>query len=436
MRHGSVYQRHTRHCPRDHDGHLAPHRCRGHWAYVVEYGRDSSGRRLQSTKGGFATKAQAQAALQEAVRVLMADVNVHGLTVAEYLDTWLLGKRALKPKTRSLYDDAIRLYLKPQLGRILLLELRPHHLDRLYAAIAIGRRGRPLSPASLRRVHAVLRSALGTAVKRRLIPYNPALHIELAPENPQRPRPWSLDECRSFLEVTRDDRLASLYLLMLTTGMRRGEAVGLRWCDVDLDAGYLHVVQQITEVREALVVGTPKTKRGARVVPIDVDLARALCLHRESQLSEERLWGGAWQATGLVFTREDGRPLRPEYVTRHFQALTRVAGLPPIRLHDLRHTNASLALSAGVDIKIVSDRLGHSTTAITADLYTHVHRGVGREAADRIAATLRSARGHGRAVPSPFLAHAPQGEEIGGGLRGIAAGQPGCARRDSNPQTF
>ena len=386
-----------------------PHRCRGKWAYVLEYGRDSNGKRLQTSKSGFDTKAQAQTALQEAVRVLMADVNVHGLTVGQYLENWIAGKRALKPKTVALYRQVLDLYLIPHLGEIRLLELRPHHLDRFYASITIGRRGRPLSSSSIRRIHAVLRSALGTAVKRRLIPYNPASHIELAPENPQRPTPWTPAQCRAFLRHAEHDRLSTLYRLLMATGMRRGEVVGLRWQDVDFDGRCLFVVQQITEVRGRLVVGTPKTRRGARVVPLDDHTVDRLRAHKEVQTLERVAWGSAWHDSGLVFTREDGRPLRPEYVTRHFQRLAAEAGLPVIRLHDLRHTNASIALAAGVDIKVVSDRLGHSTTAITADLYTHVNRNVGRAAADRIAEVLTAAD---ETLPSKFLSsEAPDGPE-------------------------
>jgi integrase len=137
------------------------------------------------------------------------------------------------------------------------------------------------------------------------------------------------------------------------------------------------------------------------VVPLDNRTVGRLRAHQEVQSLERAAWGAAWNDSGLVFTREDGRPLRPEYVTRHFQRLAAEAGLPVIRLHDLRHTNASIALTAGVDLKVVSDRLGHSTTAITADLYTHVNRNVGRAAADRIADVLTSGD---ETVPSEFLA--------------------------------
>ncbi len=403
MKHGTVAQRHTRECPRNQDGSFAPHRCRGSWRYILEYGRDSSGRRLQTSQGGYGTKSAAQAALQEAVRTFMADVTMHSLTVAEYLEMWLSGKHALKPKTVALYADMTRNYLVPHLGDIRLLELRAQHLDRMYAAITMGKRGRPLSPSTIRRVHAVLRSALNTAVKRRLIPYSPAEHIELAPENPKRPKPWAPDQCQTFLEHVREDRLANLYELMLVTGMRRGEAIGLRWEDVDLDGQCLFIVQQITEVRGKSTIGTPKTKRGTRLVPIDGATAAMLRRHREGQAVERLAWGPAWNDAGLVFTRENGLPLRPEYATRHFQALVAEAALPGIRLHDLRHTNASLALLAGVEMKVVSERLGHSQISVTADLYTHVNRGLGREAADRIAKVLKTT---GAAVPTACLPQA------------------------------
>jgi hypothetical protein len=203
VKHGSVYQRHVKSCPAPVDGERPPHRCRGAWAYALEYGRDSNGKRLQTTKAGFPTKAAAREALQERVRVLMTDVSAHTLTVGEYLDTWLAGKHALKPTTVSQYRDFIDAFLKPHLGGIRLLELRAHHLDAFYINIRVGRRGRPLSPATIRRVHAVLRSALNSAVKRRLIPYNPAEHVELAPENPERPKPWSPPECARFLQQHR-----------------------------------------------------------------------------------------------------------------------------------------------------------------------------------------------------------------------------------------
>jgi integrase len=412
LKHGTVVQRHTRDCPREADGSFTPHRCKGTWRYILEYGRDSNGNRLQTSQGGFPTKGAAQRALQETVRTFMVDVSVHSLTVGEYLETWLAGKHALKPKTMSLDRDFTTNYLVPHLGQIRLLQLRSHHLDRMYLAIALGRRGRPLSASTIRRIHAVLRSALNGAVKRRLIPYSPADHIELAPENPKRPKPWTVQECQTFLHDIADDRLVNLYHLILFTGMRRGEAIGLRWEDVDLDVACLSVEQQITEVHGRGVIGTPKTKRGTRVIPIDDDTVAILRRHKEMQVVEHTAWGPAWNDAGLVFTREDGRPLRPEYATRHFQALAAKAGLPAIRLHDLRHTNASLALEAGVEMKVVSDRLGHSQISVTADLYTHVSRGLGNAAAEQIAGVLRAPN---ETVPTASLPQSPENDPRKGG---------------------
>ena len=389
MKHGTVVQRHTRDCPRNEDGTFARHRCKGSWRWVLEYGHDSSGGRLQTSKSGYATRAAAQTALQDAVRIFKADVIVHSMTVEEYLTSWLAGKHALKPKTVELYTGLTRNYLAPHLGQVRLLELRAHHLEAMYGGLKIGRKGRPLSPTTIRRIHGVLRSALNSAVRRRLLSFNPADHIELAPETPRRPRPWTAKQAQTFLASIESDRLP--YHLLLVTGLRRGEAIGLRWEDVDLDSRGLFVVQQITEVNGRPVVGTPKTKRGVRLVPVDSETVALLCRHREGQQLERSAWGPEWDDEGLVFTREDGSPLRPGYVTRHFEKLAQDAGLPPLRLHDLRHTNASLALQAGVDLKVVSERLGHSQLAVTADLYTHVHRGLGQDAADRIAAALSPA---------------------------------------------
>lgn len=386
---GFVYQRHSRRCPRDPAGAWLPHRCRGSWSFSIDIGTADDRQRV--FRGGYPTKAAAQAALREMVDLTGTDVAVHKLTVGAYLDSWIEGKLALKPSTRSHYSDAIRLYLKPQLGDVLLIDLRAHHLDRMYSGMVRGVRGKPLNPASLRRVHACLRSALNSAVKRRLLNHNPAQHIELPPERPRRPDPWTAEECAAFFEATSSDPLALAYWLLLVTGMRRGEVLGLRWTDCDLRHGNLRVQQQVTSIRGQPVVGEPKTRRGYRVVPIDARTANRLSEHLRQQQAERRAWEGSWEESELVFTRPDGSAIRPDFLTKHFRALLKHHQLRVIRLHDLRHTNATLALEAGVAVKVVSDRLGHSNTAITQDIYMHVAPRVGRDAADRIAGLLDTA---------------------------------------------
>ena len=415
MKQGSVFQRHLASCPRDDAGNIRPHRCRGPWGFNFDYDRAPGAPRRQMFKSGFPTKAAARAALREALASTSADVTTHNLTVREYLESWHEGKRQLKPTTAVAYRSYLDHYLIPRLGHLRLLDLRAHHLDRLYNDIEVGVRGRRLSPSTVRRVHATLRSALNTAVKRRLIPYNPAQHVELPPERPVRARPWDVEQCQQFLRHARHDRLATLYHLILVTGMRRGEVIGLRWEDVDLSGEYLRVAQQIVELRGQLTTSTPKTRRGTRAVPLDPGTVAMLKDHRRAQDVERQLWGDAWQEHGLVFTREDGRPLRPEYVTRHFQQLAGEPGLPRIRLHDLRHTNASLALSAGVQMKVVSERLGHSTTTITADLYTHVIPSVGRSAAAAIADVLRTDDGPASEADACEMPARASGDDATGG---------------------
>lgn len=166
------------------------------------------------------------------------------------------------------------------------------------------------------------------------------------------------------------------------------------WSDVHLDEGYLRVSRAAIELGGRVHVGPPKTRSGVRNVPLDSLTVEILRLHKSRQEAEQHNWGDGYLDQGLVFAREDGSMLQPEGVSRRFRAAATRAGLPAIRFHDLRHTSASLALAAGVAMKVVSDRLGHSTIGITADLYTHVVPTVARDAAEAIAAVLRAAPRH------------------------------------------
>lgn len=390
MRKGTVYQRHLRSCPRGEDGEYRQHKCRGAWAYMLDAGRTPEGKRKQVSKGGFPTRRAAEAALREAqARDVSSLADVHRLPVGEFLDQWLAGKRGLRPSTVQGYRSHIDRYLRPAIGHVLLTDLRPHHLDALISGLMtpsdVAR-----SAATVRRIHATLRSALNAAVRRRLIPWNPALHVELPSADRRRSMVWTATQVGQFLDYMSEHRLHAMFRLVALAGLRRGEAVGLRWVDVDLESGTLAVAQQAVELRGRLHFGPPKTRSGDRVVPLDAGTVGALRRHRDQQSDERLKWGSAYVESGLVFTRENGEPLNPSWVTHVFQRLAAEAGLPPIRFHDLRHTSASLALVAGVPIKVVSHRLGHSTTAITADLYTHVVPEVARGAADQIAALLPS----------------------------------------------
>ena len=262
-------------------------------------------------------------------------------------------------------------------------------INGLYAKLAqTGKRnGRSgLSALSIRHVHAVLHPALKDAVSWGRLTRNP---IEAA--DPPRVagsghemKTWSGAQLATFLEATSDDRLHGLWHLLAMTGMRRGEALGLRWEDVDLEQGRLSVRRALIPNGKTVVVSEPKTARGRRVVALDPGTVEVLKAQAARQL-QEQAQATSWSDSGYVFAKEDGTAYHPEVVSRFFRQAVRRAMLPEIRLHDLRHTHATLALRAGIHPKVVSERLGHATVSITLDTYSHAIPAMQEEAAARIA---------------------------------------------------
>ena len=386
----------------------------GSWFYAHELPGDQFGKRRQVKKGGFATERDARKALNDALGQLNRGTHVEAgrQTVGAYLDQWLDGKASLRSTTSRGYRSNIELYLRPGLGHLRLSDVREVDVERLYVALRqLGRAdvqatpeltrllearrkpaARPLRDATIRRVHATLLSALNTAKKRKLIAHNPAIHVDVA--SGRRPRAvvwtedrieawrltgqrppvavWTAVQAGAFLDHAAGHRLYPLYHVIAYRGLRRGEAVGLRWLDVDLDGQAAFIRQQVVQLGWATEVAEPKSEGGTRTLSLDAATTAVLRAWRAVQEQERRVCGAAWQGSGFVFTREDGSQPHPKTVMRTFKRLTRSSGLPPIRLHDLRHTAASLALQAGVPLKVVSEQLGHSSLAITADTYTSV----------------------------------------------------------------
>ena len=196
---------------------------------------------------------------------------------------------------------------------------------------------------------------------------------------------WTAEQLRSFLDGVRDDRLHAAYVLLATTGMRRGEALGLRWADLDLEEGHAAIRQTVIAVNHQPSIGTPKTAKGRRTVRLDKATVTALREHRKRQAEERLQMGTGWTDRGLVFCRVDGHLLHPERFSRSFGDRVRKLGLPKIRLHDLRHGWATMALAAGVHPKVVQERLGHANIGITLDVYSHVTAGLHDDAAERVA---------------------------------------------------
>jgi integrase len=199
---------------------------------------------------------------------------------------------------------------------------------------------------------------------------------------------WSADELRRFVNGVHTDRLFALWLTIASTGLRRGEALGLKWSDIDLDAARISVQRSLVSVGYKPMLSEPKTARGRRSIALDRTTVSALIAHRRAQIEERLAWGPAYEDGDFVFCRENGSPIHPERLTKSFEAHVRKIGLPRIRLHDLRHTHATLALAAGIHPKVVSERLGHSSIAITLDTYSHAIPALQEEAAERIASLL------------------------------------------------
>jgi len=372
--------------------------------------------RRQEFHSGFLTKREAEQELAKVAGAIAGGTHIAAsrLLVDDFLRSqWLPAIRpTIRPTTHLSYVGHIENHLIPHLGRFSLQQLSPAHINALYAklldeprrskALPENRKDAeelaPLRPATVRRIHATLHRALRDAVRWNLIGRNPAD----AADPPRavgctgaRVSVWSLSDLRKFLASEGETRNYPLWLLLITTGMRRGEAMGLRWQDVDLSANTLSVRQTRVQLGYETVISTPKTEKGKRLVALDpatVEVLSRLQRLREVECTRK---GRPLEPADVIFTDGEGEPLHPERATRLFRAAARRANVPVIRLHDLRHTHATLALSAGVHPKVVSERLGHANIGITLDTYSHCLPTLSEEAACRVAALVLSGEGAG-----------------------------------------
>jgi integrase len=361
------------------------------YSIVLDLGRGPDGRRIRRWHSGFRTKRDAERARVELLARVDQGTYVEPsrLTVAVFLrEQWLPGLAGqVRPTTLHGYRSNLERYVVPRIGATRLQRLAPSHLNQLYADLlaAGGRDGRPLSARTVQAVHMTVRKAIGDAARWGLVVRNVATLA--SPPRPRRAEmhTWTAEQLRAFLEHVAGERLYAAWLLAASTGMRRGEVLGLRWVDVDLDLARVAVRQTLVLAGRQVVTSEPKTSRGRRSIALDPRTVAALRAWRAAQAAERLAWGGAWVDSGLVFTREDGTPLHPEWLSDAFAWRVARAGLPPIRLHDLRHTHASLGLAAGVPIKVMSERLGHTSSSFTADAYQHVTPALEEQAAATVA---------------------------------------------------
>jgi integrase len=363
------------------------------WTWYFDAVDPATGKRRQRSKGGFRTKREAQAALSEALAGYRAGTLVEPskLTLGAFLDEWLPTMAGnLEPNTHEVYGHYARAYVTPKLGHIRLQQLTASDLRAFYGELGAsgGRRSQGLKPKTVKNVHALIHRALEDAVDQGLMTRNVAALRSARPAKLEKTERgvWTPEDLRVFLTAMAADRLAALWLLLATTGLRRSEALGLPWRAIDLESGQLTVVQRLVTVAGKPTIRLETSSpAGRRSIALDPATVAAVKAHRARQLQERLACGAGWQDHGLVFTREDGTPLRPTQLTRMFIRLAREAGLPDLTLHGLRHTYATASLQAGIPPKVVSQRLGHANTAITADLYQHVLKAMDAEAANTVA---------------------------------------------------
>lgn len=371
----------------------------GTWYFIVDVG--TAGERKQTRRRGFKSKREAQAELTRILTSLEVQTYVAPArqTLGDYLTTtWLPAiEHTVKPSTFESYRRNVRLHIAGRpIGRRQLQQLDGSDLNALYAQLLAGdAEHRKLSARSVAYIATILHRACRDAIKWSALVRNP---VEAS--DPPRPgsRPemqvWRAEDLSRFLQLSKADRYHAAWWLLASTGMRRGEALGLRWSDIDLDAGRVDIRRTLitTDVQRkgepGMAWGTPKTAKGRRTVALDADTVARLRTHRARQLEERLAVGEGYQEGDLVVCLPDGRPVHPKTLSSHFDRLIKRHDLPRIRLHDLRHGWATMALRAGVHPRVVQERLGHANVSITLDTYSHVDLDLQAAAATQVAAMV------------------------------------------------
>jgi len=368
------------------------------WAVVVSLGRDDGGRYRYQWYSGFRTEREAEAKLTQLLRELDTGAYVEPTreTVGEFLSRWLrdYAKTNVSPRTYEGYEHIIVRHLVPALGGIQLAKLTPARLQRYYSdKLESGRlNGKGgLSPRTVRHHHVTLHDALQSAVKWGLLGRNPADAVD-APKF-ERSEMNTLDDegVRNFLAAASGTPWYPMVYLALFTGLRRSEVLALRWGDVDLDLSRVYVNRAVHRLRTGeIIFRTTKSAKSRRVVALPPSAALMLREHRESgQRRRELVDGSTVDDQQLVFARIDGSPIPPDSFSQAWRRLARRNGFHGVRLHDARHTHATLLLKQDVHPKIVQERLGHSTIATTLDIYSHVVPGLQDAAAQAFDAVLK-----------------------------------------------
>lgn len=368
------------------EGHIRQ-RSDGRWEARVDLGYEGPTRRRKSIYGRTREEvADKLVEIQQRVR--------RGLPVLDererlgpFLEDWL--ESSVKPSVRystwKTYDMYARLHIIPALGKRPLVKLTPQEVQRFFnKKLEEG-----LTPRTVEQIRAILRRALGQAEKWGMVSRNVAALTSRPKVQRKRISPLDPDQARTFLDSLNGDRFDALFVLALSTGLRQGEALGLRWGDIDFETATVHVSGALQRVEGKLTRVEPKTNNSRRSIGLPPVAADALRAHRTRQIEWRLAAGETWQDTGYVFTSYIGTPVDASAVIKAFKKVLERAGLPDIRFQDLRHSCASLLMAQGMHPRVVMETLGHSQISLTMDTYSHVSAALQREAADAIDAILQ-----------------------------------------------
>ncbi|MSQ17832.1 MAG: site-specific integrase, partial [Dehalococcoidia bacterium] len=359
-------------------------RSKGSWTIVLDVGKDPvTGKRKQQWVTVRGTKRAAEKRLTELTHQLDAGtfMTPGKTSVAEFLERWLedYAQPNLSPRGFERYAGIVRGHLVPDMGAITLTQLRPEHLQKHYAAMLTA----GLSAGTVQYHHAVIHKALGTAVKWGLLVRNVADGVDVPRIRRVEMQTWDQEEAGRFLEAAKGGPYYALFYTALYTGMRRSELLALRWADVDLILCQAYVSRSLHHLKDGRYIFTqPKSAKGQRAIALPPSAALTLREHHGRRKADRAILGMPLVDDDLIFGTLEGEPLRPNTVTRAWTTLAARAGVKVIRLHDARHSHASLMLKQGIHPKIVQERLGHSSIAMTLDIYSHVAPGLQQAAAE------------------------------------------------------
>ena len=363
------------------------------WELTIEVDRGADGRRRRKFVNVKGKKADAERKLRELLGAMDKGIPIstEKITLAEWLDKWMSEYVCLhRPRTQERYQGIVERHIVPRIGHLLLRKVSPSHIKALESELT----AQGMAAAGVELVHTVISGALKYALSLEVIWRNPAQGVT-PPKRPNTERGTSeMPEVRRILKRGLDEGhpLHPAIHLIAYTGIRRGEALGLMWSDVDEDAGAITFNRSVVRIRgQGIVIQPTKTDRSRRKLDVDTDTIAVLRAHRARQNEHRLQLRGAYEDQGLVFPHALGGPLNPMALTRAFKSLARKEGVPHTKLHSLRHFHASALFEQGESPMLVSRRLGHASIKTTIDIYGHLFEGAQRRAAEKFAKGMRDA---------------------------------------------